>query len=159
MFGLFGKKENLEIYSPISGKIIALEDVPDNVFASKMMGDGVAFEPEEGLVCAPCDGTIEMIFPTLHAFAMKLNNGAELLVHIGLDTVSLEGQGFKKLVDPEIKVKKGTPVIEINLEFMRKNGVILTTPMVITNSSDFKLEFEKHDSVIRGRDIVLRCNK
>lgn len=157
--GIFAKKKKIEILAPVTGKMIQLSQVPDQVFASKMMGDGVAFELEEGKVCAPCDGRITTIFPTLHAFGMTLENGAELLIHIGLDTVELQGNGFKKLAEEGKKVKAGTPVIEVDLSYMKEKGIVTATPMVITNSSDYRLEIESVSRVTSGRDRVMRCEK
>lgn len=136
-----------------------LSEVPDTVFASKMMGEGVAFELKEGMVCAPCDGRITTIFPTLHAFGMTLENGAEVLIHIGLDTVELKGSGFKKLTEEGKKVKAGSPVIEVDLEYMGKNQVVTVTPMVITNSAEYHIEIDSVLEVTSGRDRVMVCEK
>lgn len=157
--GIFTKKKEVELFAPVTGRMIELSQVPDQVFASKMMGDGVAFELEEGLVCAPCDGRITTIFPTLHAFGMTLENGAELLIHIGLDTVELEGNGFKKLAEEGKKVKAGTPVIEVDLNYMKENKVVTVTPMVITNSSDYHVVIEAVSAVAGTRDRVMICEK
>lgn len=157
--GIFTKKKKIELLAPITGNLIELSQVPDQVFASKMMGDGVAFELTEGLVCAPCEGRITTIFPTLHAFGMILENGAELLIHIGLDTVELQGNGFKKLAEEGKKVRAGTPVIEVDLNYMKKNDVVTITPMVITNSSDYHIEIESVSAVKGGQDRVMICEK
>ena len=157
--GIFTKKKKIELLAPITGNLIELSQVPDQVFASKMMGDGVAFELTEGLVCAPCEGRITTIFPTLHAFGMILENGAELLIHIGLDTVELQGNVFKKLAEEGKKVRAGTPVIEVDLNYMKKNDVVTITPMVITNSSDYHIEIESVSAVKGGQDRVMICEK
>lgn len=146
MFNLFKKKEPVTLYSPVSGKSIPIEEVPDKVFASKMMGDGVAFQFDGNTVYAPCDATISMIANTLHAIGLKLNNGAEVLIHIGLDTVNLNGKGFTKLVNQSDKVKRGTPLIEIDRSIMEANGIDLTMPMVITNGSEYTFQIENNSS-------------
>lgn len=114
MFKLFKKTDDIcKLFAPVNGKTIALENVPDKVFASKMMGDGIGFEYEGNTIYAPCDGKITLVANTLHAVGITSENGAEILIHIGLDTVSLNGKGFKKLINQGDKVKKGTPLIEI----------------------------------------------
>ena len=114
MFG-FLKKE-LKLIAPIDGNTIALSNVPDPVFSQKMAGDGTAIDSTGDIVVAPCDGELTLIFKTNHAFAMSLDNGIELLVHIGIDTVSLNGEGFERLIEPGQTVKAGTPIIKINRE-------------------------------------------
>lgn len=157
--GIFTKKKRIELLAPITGKKLDLSEVPDTVFASKMMGEGVAFELKEGMVCAPCDGRITTIFPTLHAFGMTLENGAEVLIHIGLDTVELKGSGFKKLSEEGKKVKAGTPVIEVDLRYMGEHQVVTVTPMVITNSAEYHIEIDSVSEVTGGRDRVMVCEK
>ena len=95
---LFFKKNKSEgpviLCAPVSGKMIDLKDVPDPVFSSGTMGPGAGFQPEKGIICAPCDGKITMLAETLHAFGMETENGAEILIHVGLDTVAMNGNGF-----------------------------------------------------------------
>lgn len=160
MFKLFQGKSKVEVVAPVTGKVIALEEVPDKVFASKMMGNGVAFELVGDTVCAPTDGEITLIPESKHAFGMMGNLGAEILVHIGLDTVNLNGEGFIKLVNVGDKVKKGTPVIKIDKDAIEKQGISLTTPMVVTNSSNFNLTFtELNKEVVSGNSIVMEYIK
>ena len=140
MFNIFKKKViDEKLYSPIKGEMIKLEDVPDKVFNSKMMGDGVGFKYEGGEVVAPCDGILMMVANTKHAFGIRMGNGAEVLIHIGLDTVELQGEGFEVLQSQGSKVKKGTPIIKINRSFMKEKGLDLTTPLVITNTADYDI--------------------
>ena len=103
MFGLF--KKELKLIAPATGKTIDLSQVPDQVFAEKMAGDGVAIEVTGDTIVAPADGELSLVFKTNHAFAMTLSNGIELLVHVGIDTVSLEGEGFERLTEPGQQVK------------------------------------------------------
>lgn len=153
------KEKKLKLYAPVNGTMISLADVPDKVFASEMMGKGVAFIYDDNLVCAPCDGKITLIPSTYHAFGMINAIGAEILVHIGLDTVNLKGRGFKALIEQGSKVKKGTPIIEIDREFMKENNVVLTTPVVITNSNDFVINTNLSRVCERGITEILTCNK
>lgn len=140
MFGFFKKKKQNEtenntfkLVAPISGKSIPLSEVPDPVFAQKMAGDGVAINPTGDVAVAPADGELTLVFNTKHAFALTLDNGAELLVHIGLETVSLNGEGFEQLVEQGEKVKAGTPIIKFDRELIKSKGLPLITPVLITN--------------------------
>jgi sugar PTS system EIIA component len=133
MFGIFKKKEILQFNSPIVGKAIDICGVPDEVFASGMLGVGIAFEPSEGVVYSPCDGEIVQIFPTKHAVGIKSTEGIEILVHIGIDTVILKGEGFETLVNAGDLVKKGDKLITFDLETIRSRAKSILTPMIITN--------------------------
>lgn len=159
----FNKKnkapEKLVLCAPVTGKMIPLKDVPDPVFSSGTMGKGVGFNPEKGEICAPCDGKIVMLADTLHAFGMETAAGAEILIHIGLDTVDLNGEGFRKLASEGQKVKRGTPVISVDLDFMKSKGIIMTTPMVVTNSDDYELEINNCTDVTAGETETVTCKK
>lgn len=160
---LFFKKNKPEgpviLYAPVSGKMIDLKDVPDPVFSSGTMGPGAGFQPEKGVICAPCDGKITMLAETLHAFGMETENGAEILIHVGLDTVELNGEGFKKLASEGKKVKRGTPVIEVDLALMKEKGIVMTTPMVVTNSEEYTITLHQCGDVNAGETEVLTCEK
>lgn len=140
MFGLFKKKtnDNLKLIAPINGKVVPLSSVPDPVFAEKMAGDGVAIEPTGDVILAPADGELTLVFKTKHAFALTLNNGIELLIHIGLETVSLNGEGFEQLAEQGTKVKAGDPIIKIDREFIKSKNLPLITPLLITNPDILK---------------------
>ena len=161
MLSIFkSKKKVYELYSPVNGKSVDLSDVPDKVFANKLMGDGIAFNLEDSLVCAPCDGELTMLTPTRHAFGIKADNGAEILVHIGLDTVNLNGEGFKVIAVQGKRLKKGTPIIEVDLELLKQKGFDLTTPMIVTNGSEFELKIEPVEQQVSiGETLVITINK
>lgn len=154
MFDFLKKKEKA-LYAPVTGKVIPLDKVNDKMFANKLMGDGVGFQFEGNMVCAPCDGQLTLVANTLHAFGITMDNGAEILVHIGLDSVNLQGKGFKKLAKQGTKVKKGTPIIEIDRAFMKKNNIDLTTPMVITNTGDYKFKITSETNCIAGKTKIV----
>ena len=158
MLNIFkGKNTDNNLYAPVDGETVALEKVPDPVFSEKMMGDGIAFTFEGDTVCAPCDGTISLIADTKHAFGITSDNKAEVLIHIGFDTVNLQGEGFSKLVEQGDKVKKGTPIIRVDRALMKDKGIDLTTPMVVTNSSDCTMQIEDAGKSVRvGEDAVIR---
>ena len=126
-----------ELASPIKGEVKPLSACTDLAFASGAMGKGVVIEPTEGKVYAPCDGQVMMLFETLHAIGLKSENGAELLIHVGLDTVKLNGQGFKAYVQGGDSVKKGDLLIEFDIDFIKEKGLSVTTPMVITNADNY----------------------
>jgi glucose-specific phosphotransferase system IIA component len=117
--------------------LIALSDVPDDVFSAGMMGDGVAIEPSDGHVVSPIDGTIQAVFPTKHAIGIIGNNNEEILIHMGLDTVSLQGQGFETLVEAGQSVKAGEPITNMDLNIIKQAGYATVIPILVTNSADF----------------------
>ena len=129
-----GKKA---VVSPLKGTLVKLSDVKDEAFASGMLGDGVAIEPAEGVLYAPADGVISAFFPTGHAVGMTADNGLELLMHVGMDTVQLEGKGFKPLVKTGDRVKKGQKLLEFDMELIRNAGYSLVTPVLVANSMTF----------------------
>jgi glucose-specific phosphotransferase system IIA component len=131
MFGW--AKKDYELLAPIDGKVIDLSLVPDSVFSERIAGDGVAIDSTGDLVVAPVDGNISLIFRTNHAFGMMLSNGAEIIVHIGIDTVELDGYGFERLKEEGSKVKAGDPIIKINRKQILDKGFSLITPVLITN--------------------------
>ncbi len=125
------------LVSPENGKIMPLSEVKDDVFSSGAMGKGVAIEPTDGVLHAPADGKIIMTFETGHAIGMKTKTGAEILMHIGMDTVNLQGKGFDTLVKKDQEVKDGEPLVKFDIDLIKKAGYPVTTPMVVTNSKDF----------------------
>ncbi len=155
MFNLFKKKEvDNHLYAPVEGTMIKIEEVPDQVFGTKMMGDGVAFQFEGSEVGAPADGELTMVAHTKHAFGIKTEQGVEVLVHIGLDTVGFQGEGFEVLVQEGSKVKKGQPIIKVDRTFMKEKNANLTTPMIVTNSAQFELQATGYGDVQLGQAIV-----
>lgn len=159
MFGFFKKKkqnEPLNFVTPVNGKVIELSEVPDPVFAQKMAGDGVAIDTTGDIIVAPCDGELSLIFKTKHAFAMTLDNGIEILVHIGIETVSLKGEGFKQLIEQGTKVKAGTPIIKIDRNFIKSKGLSLITPVLITNPDRVKsIDKKINMDAIAGETIIM----
>ncbi|EPV0763101.1 PTS N-acetyl glucosamine transporter subunit IIABC [Klebsiella variicola] len=125
------------LVSPITGDVVALEQVPDEAFASKAVGDGIAVKPTSDIVVAPAAGTVVKIFNTNHAFCLETNNGAEIVVHMGIDTVALEGKGFKRLVEEGTDVKAGEPILEMDLDFLNANARSMISPVVCSNSDDY----------------------
>lgn len=154
MFGLF-KKEGA-LVAPISGKTVDITTVPDAVFAEKMAGDGLAINPTGDTVVAPADGELTMLFGTKHAFGMTLDKGVQILVHIGLDTVSLNGEGFTALKNQGDRVKKGEPIVKIDRELIQGKGLSLITPVIFTDMDVLKsFEAQLGIDVIAGETTVL----
>ena len=155
---LFGKK--LEgIYAPIAGKAVAITEVPDPTFAEGMLGNGIAIEPADGKVYAPCDATVDMMFDTGHAVSLVAESGAEILIHVGLETVGLEGKPFTVHVQNGDKVKKGQLLIEADLEAIKAAGLPTITPVLICNTDDY-LTFKTYvGTAVTNADLVIELGK
>ena len=125
------------IASPLIGNVVPLDQVPDQVFASGAMGKGIAIDPTDGVVVAPAKATVNLVFPTGHAIGLTTENGAELLIHIGMDTVSLAGKGFKTYVEAGEVVEAGQKLIEFDLAVIREAKLPVITPVIVTNTPDF----------------------
>ncbi len=148
------KDKNSYISAPVTGRIIPIEQVNDPGFAQKMMGEGFAVIPEEDTVCAPIDGIVELTDGMLHAFCMIGSRGEELLVHVGVDTVKLNGRGFKLLVSHGKKVKRGTPVIAFDRRLVADEGFDNVVIVAFSNWDEFELEKElmaEGEQVLRYR--------
>ena len=145
--------KTLFIASPASGRAAALETAPDEGFAGKMMGDGAVIEPEEEIISAPADGEICFVFPTRHAVGIKTEDGIDLLLHIGIDTVTLNGQGFEILKE-EGKVKKGEPIMKIDLDYLKTHAPSLVSPVLCTALEDNqKIRLLKEGNIKSGEDL------
>ncbi len=129
--------DRLELRAPVAGILVAISDVPDAAFASESLGPGIAIEPLEPIICAPCDGEIIAVARTLHAITMRATNGAEILIHIGIDTVALAGEGFDVLVKTGDQVAAGAQLIRFDYETMVRRVKSLCTPIIITNGEDY----------------------
>lgn len=127
-----------EITSPVEGESIALSGIGDEAFASEALGKGIAILPQKGEVLAPADGTVTVIYPTLHAIGLKLSNGVKLLIHVGIDTVKLEGKYFKKYVEEGARVKKGEKITAFDLEKIKAAGYDPTVAVVVGNTKDYQ---------------------
>ena len=131
------KTAALILVSPITGDVVALEEVPDEAFASKAVGEGIAIRPTDKTVVSPANGTIVKIFNTDHAFCLETETGAEIVVHIGIDTVKLNGQGFTRLVEEGATVVAGQPVLELDLAYLNANARSMISPVVVSNIDDY----------------------
>ncbi|MEG6586602.1 PTS sugar transporter subunit IIA [Dendrosporobacter sp. 1207_IL3150] len=143
------------VYAPLDGRTISLEKVPDPAFAQKMLGDGMAIEPISTKVLAPFDGKVIGAFPTNHAIGLCSATGLECLIHVGIDTVTLNGHGFRLLVKEGQIVKQGNPLIEVDLDVLRSSGKALSTPVVITNGESWKIKQRSEEQTVSaGKEIL-----
>ncbi|MGL4523535.1 MAG: PTS sugar transporter subunit IIA [Bacilli bacterium] len=158
MFGFF--KKNNKFVAIADGTVCSLKEVPDEVFSSGMAGDGVAIHVTGNTVVAPIDGKIEAIFPSKHAFTMSTAKGYEVLVHVGINTVKMNGEGFETLVEAGTEVKAGTPVLSVDVNRIKAEGYSLMTPVLITNSDQFKLDVKNVGSdAVAGKTEVIVVEK
>lgn len=140
------------LVSPVTGDVVAIEQVPDEAFASKAVGDGVAVKPTDKTVVSPAAGTIVKIFNTNHAFCLETEKGAEIVVHMGIDTVALNGQGFTRLVEEGAEVVAGQPILEMDLDFLNANARSMISPVVCSNIEDFSgLVIQAKGQVVAGQ--------
>ena len=159
---LFGKAEKVNgnhVYAPMEGKAVSITEVPDPTFAEGMLGNGIAIEPTDGKVCAPCDATVDMMFSTGHAVSLVSDSGIEILIHVGLETVSLEGKPFKIAVQNGDKVKKGQLLMEADLEAIKAAGLPTITPVVICNTDNYPKFKTNVGKPVTNADVVIELGK
>lgn len=148
------------LVAPVTGEVVALDQVPDEAFASKAVGDGLAIRPTDNIVVAPADGTVVKIFNTNHAFCLETDKGAEIVVHMGIDTVALEGQGFKRLVEEGAEVNAGQPILELDLDYLNANARSMISPVVVSNADDYAgLAALATGSVVAGQTKLYEIQK
>ncbi|MGW8168674.1 MAG: PTS sugar transporter subunit IIA [Sulfurovaceae bacterium] len=152
MFGWF-KGKKTAIYAPVAGEVLELSSVPDDVFAAKMAGDGIAIRPSEDIFRSPIDGVITKIFPTNHAFVVS-KDGLEVIVHVGIDTVALNGEGFIRLASEGQSVKAGEPIIKADLPLVASKAKSVITPIVVNST---KISINSQHNVHSG-DLIMEVN-
>ncbi|QDJ12948.1 PTS glucose transporter subunit IIA [Mergibacter septicus] len=160
---LFGSKDSksveVEIFAPLTGEIVNIEDVPDVVFSEKIVGDGIAIRPTGDEIVAPVDGVIGKIFETNHAFSMESDDGIELFVHFGIDTVELKGEGFQRIAQEGQKVKKGETIIKLDLSLLESKAKSILTPVVVSNMDEISHMDKKTGETVAGETVVLVLKK
>ncbi len=137
MNGLFSVSKNeviCSLYAPVNGKAIPQSEIPDEVFSTGMLGEGIGIIPSDGNFVSPVKGTVVDITPTLHAYSLLSDDGAEILLHIGIDTVELKGKGFENLVNVGDRIDVGTPLAKVDLNMIQTEGYSTTTALIIINS-------------------------
>lgn len=146
--------------SPLQGEIIPITEVPDQVFAGKMMGDGFAIVPTEGTVVSPVDGKIVNLFPTKHAIGILSDSGREILIHVGIDTVNLKGQGFETLVAENDRIEKGQPLLKVDFDYVKEHATSTITPIVFTNLAEGeKIVIDKQGQVSLKEEGIAKITK
>ncbi len=155
--GSTGQKmtKRIQIASPLSGKVLKLEELHDDAFASGALGAGVGILPDKGEVYAPADGVISTLFPTLHAIGMETDEGVELLIHIGLDTVQLEGKGFEAMIGQGDRVRKGQLLVRFDADYIKAQGFLTETPVIVVNTDDYLEIVESERGSVAAGDGLL----
>jgi len=157
------KTSIVDIFSPVTGKYLDLDEVPDPVFSDRMVGEGAAVQPEMSntIIKSPVNGKIIMMTDTNHAIGIQDENGIELLIHIGLDTVELNGKGLKPLISINEEVQLGQPIMEVNVNMIEESGKNSVIPVVITNMKDnhYKLITNKLETVEAGNTVLFSVEK
>ncbi len=143
------------IASPVTGEVVAQEDIEDQVFASGAMGKAIAINPTEGVIYAPANATVTTIFPTGHAVGLTTEEGTEILIHIGLDTVELDGEGYEKLVEADDKVEAGQELIRFDIDLINERGFSVQTPIVVTNTNEFEDVLFTDEAAVERGDYLL----
>ncbi len=159
---LFSKKEQVNpnhIFAPMAGKAVPITEVPDPTFSEGLLGNGVAIIPTDGKICAPCDATVETMFDTGHAVSLSTANGAELLIHVGLETVGLNGAPFTVHVKNGDKVKKGQLLFEADLAAIQAAGLPIITPVLVCNCDDFATFNPITGKDVTNADVVIEMGK
>lgn len=155
---LFGKKNDM-LYAPVVGQAVAISQVSDPTFGEEILGKGIAIQPSEGKVYAPCSATVDMMFETGHAVSLVADFGAEILIHVGLDTVNLKGQHFTIHTESGAKVKKGDLLMEFDMEAIKAAGYDIITPVVICNSDDYATFVTHVGKAVTGADAIIELAK
>ncbi|PTL40426.1 PTS sugar transporter subunit IIA [Alkalicoccus saliphilus] len=167
LFGLDKKEKKQEVempeadgkdvfHSPANGEVVALSEVPDPTFAEKMMGDGVAVKPSDGTIVAPVHGEIMQLFPTKHAVGIKTVNGMEVLIHIGIETVNMQGEGFKAFVEQGDKVAVGDKLIEFDPDLVNEKAESTITPVIITNGDAVaSMDKQENQTATAGETVIM----
>ncbi|CAN7576280.1 glucose-specific PTS transporter subunit IIBC [Rossellomorea sp. LjRoot5] len=153
------ERNNEKFVAPITGEIKDITEVPDQVFSGKMMGDGFAIVPTEGTIVSPITGKVVNVFPTKHAIGLESKAGREVLIHVGIDTVKLEGKGFEALVKEGDQVEAGQPLLEVDLDYIKANAPSIMTPIIFTNLKEGQqVTIEKSGKVNRNDENVIKID-
>lgn len=159
---LFGKKEvvkEVAVMAPLTGTVRQLKEVPDPVFAEKMMGEGIAIEPSDGIVVAPFDGEIIQLFPTKHAIGIKSESGLEILIHVGLETVALDGEGFEAFIKQGDQVKMGDKLVAFEMDVIKEKASSTITPIIMTNGDEIaSFDMTTDSTVVAGESKLIEVH-
>lgn len=160
MINLFKKKNEVVVHACVEGQLKDIKEVNDPMFAGELIGKGMAIEPTSHTVVSPVNGTILMVFPTNHALGIQCENGLELLIHIGIDTVKLKGEGFKAFVQEGQTVKVGDLLVEVDFELVKEKGYSTDTLMVVTSVREsYKIEYTEVNRRVKSSDEAFKILK
>ena len=148
-------KKNKHLLSVCDGRCAPLSEIPDEAFSSGMLGEGVAIFPASGRFLSPVNGRVDSIAESLHAYTLRADDGTEILLHIGVDTVTLKGEGFRALVSEGDAVRAGAPLAEVDLGLIARRKLSTATALLITNPDEIEITEQRYGKVTAGRDTVL----
>ena len=150
-----------ELVAVADGKVLPISEVPDPVFAEKMMGEGFAIDPTSDVIVSPISGTLVQVADTLHAYGIQSDSGVEVLVHVGLDTVNLQGKGFEAKVKIGDAVKKGDPLVKIDREYLIANAPSIVIPVIVTNGNmeAYNYDFKGSGNAVAGETVAMVVSK
>lgn len=150
-----------ELVAVADGKVLPISEVPDPVFAEKMMGEGFAIDPTSDVIVSPISGTLVQVADTLHAYGIQSDSGVEVLVHVGLDTVNLQGKGFEAKVKIGDAVKKGDPLVKIDREYLIANAPSIVIPVIVTNGNmeAYNYDFKGSGNAVAGETVAMIVSK
>lgn len=151
----FKKKKLVTLTAPLSGTAVGLEEVPDPAFAQGFIGDGIAIKPDKGVLVSPCDGEVAYLIDTYHSVIISHESGIEVLMHIGVNTVSLKGEGFKPLIKTGDTVKQGQPLIEFDIAAIEAAGYPTITPVIIANAEVVAKLSKSFGSMTAGQGVAM----
>jgi len=155
MFDFLSSGGKLDLVAPLTGELVGIKEVPDEVFASKMVGDGLGIKPTGGIVKAPCAGKIVKFASAGHAIGIETESNIEILIHVGIDTVELDGEGFEKLATEGDKVTQGEELLKVDWDGLEGKVPSLISPVVITNIKQVKELKKKTGAVTAGEDFIM----
>ncbi|MBF4693803.1 PTS sugar transporter subunit IIA [Fusibacter ferrireducens] len=157
MFNFLKNSKSVRIEMPFEGEVVDLKTVPDHVFSQKMLGDGFAILPKAGIntICSPCDGELIQIFPTNHAIGIQSKEGVEMIIHVGIDTVELKGEGFERLLEPPCTIKTGQALLNFNSDIITALNKETITPVVFTEMQSIKT-IKVHYGILKKGDVVCK---
>ena len=151
---IFKRTHKPEIFSPINGTYVKQKNINDTTYSSEIMGVGCGIYPDNNIVVSPIDGEVIMLFPTGHAIGIKRSDGLEMLIHIGIDTVNLKGDGFKTVVKQGEKIKRGDTLVQFDKEKILENQLDPTVILIFTNTKDFTITMHDESEKITVRDVI-----
>ena len=152
---ILSKNKGIQIGAPMKGRVVSIKEVSDPTFSEEILGKGVALVPAENKIYSPVDGTVKTIFPTGHAVALVTREGAEILIHVGIDTVKLNGRHFNVHVKEGDVVKRGVLLLEADFKQIKDAGYDIITPVIVCNSQEFeKIEVQEAKEVVQGEEVM-----